>query len=89
MFLHPLVLARWAEVQGNDCGSGIVSQIGSKMPEPTVLFQSQIHLKISVVATAKIVKQATTACISWVGGMVSISLTTYVLWLWVRRKKAQ
>ena len=26
MFLHPLVLARWAEIHGNDCGSDILSQ---------------------------------------------------------------
>ena len=105
LFLFPLVLARSAEIQGNDFGSGTLSYTGSKVPEPTASFQSRIHLKISLVASARgrvrqgarsllrsaeVVKQETTAArISWVGGMVSISPTTYVLWLWVRRKKAQ
>ena len=43
----------------------------------------------SLLRSAKVVKQETTACISWVGGMVSIFLAAYVLLLWVRRKKAQ
>ena len=43
MFLLLLVLARWAQVHGNGCGSGILSQAGSKMPEPTALFQSPIE----------------------------------------------
>ena len=38
-----------------------------------------------------VLAQATRTAVDflWVGGMVSISLVTYVLWLWVRRKKAQ
>ena len=53
MFLLPLVLARWAEVRGNDCGSGTVPQIGSNRPEPTALFQSRIHVKTSLVASSR------------------------------------
>ena len=52
MFLLPLVIARWAEVQVYDCGSDAVSQTGSKRPKPTVLSQSRIHLKISLVVVA-------------------------------------
>ena len=61
------------------------------MPEPTALFQSRIHLKICLVASARGLSMSRrsqpspvrrgcktrnyTACISWVGGMVSISPT--------------
>ena len=48
LFLRPLVLARGAEVQGDDGGSGTLSQTSSKMLEPTTLFQSRIRVKISL-----------------------------------------
>ena len=35
----------------------------------------------SILPSAKVVKPEATACISWVGGMMNISLTTNVLWL--------
>ena len=39
--------------------------------------------------SAKVVRQETTAWVSWVGGMVSISPTTCCLWLWVRKKNTR
>ena len=33
LFLLPLVLAHWAEVEGNDCDSGTMPQVGSNRPE--------------------------------------------------------
>ena len=35
----PLVPARWAEVEGNGCGSGTVPQRGLNRPEQTSLLQ--------------------------------------------------
>ena len=104
LFLLLLFLARWAEVEGNNCGSGAVPQIGSKRPQPAALLQSRILLKTSLVdcawgcvwrgtrrllPSAKVVQQEFTACICWVGGIVSISPSTYVLRLWVNGKQAQ
>ena len=105
MFLHPLVLARWAEIHGNDCGSDILSQtlkdagtssfvpISDPFEDIPGCFRTGAECEWqgarSLLRSAEVVKQETTACISWVGGMFSISPTTYVLWLWVRGKKAQ
>ena len=106
MFLLPLVLARWAEVQGNGCGSGTfvldkLKDAGTNSFVPISdpfedipgCFRTGAECEWqgarSLLRSAEVVKQETTACISWVGGMFSISPTTYVLWLWVRGKKAQ
>ena len=51
-FLLLLVLARWAEVDGNDFGSSAVPQIGSNRPQPAALLQSRILLKTSLVDSA-------------------------------------
>ena len=49
MLLLSLAPVRRVEVQVDDCGSGAVSQTGSRRPEPTVSSQSQIRLKVSLV----------------------------------------